>query len=638
LSDREIRHQVWTGDIEAELASRADEQARGGFAVLEAGTWVKRAVPPPTLLMWKIRALGELARANAELGDIRHALDGYEDLLDEYEFLTARLPRDGRLLTSLRTEAHFMMLRHYAATAQLIRDHPVNRINRLNVVRNREVFSRDFRDPGPDARARVASRFQDRGYEYFDFAAPSGHQIDSLTVRATVEGIAELSIDLPQPSGRPPRYSLSRRLARVPLSPGTHTRTTVLPAGTAFVSLGTAWGPGLFSNSRADIERWQANPPKDGRDVVRWDITFSVSRTRTRPATPAAAAAAPLEPAVQQVIDRYSAGWERVAVVRDAQTEVYSGSPRLDVYGEDWLVYSLDGDLRIFNQRDLQLEAGLPITVNTREREFDPSLVRTHDGRYALLWARGTGRTNATRFVSFSEDLVRWESPQRLVFENPAEPPVYTYSQSEPLERTFNIVALRRGYAMLLAQGFVRRSDDLRTWGPPRKALPQDLDRNRLVRGGDGSVWAVYETSSSERHPYTAGDSLSGFFVVDGRRYRHVSELRASRTVDGVAWQDAGRLTVPGQPGALWAFAVDERRIGIGLAYNNLFTRWFAVSPVDDLRELAVQLPFMQQSDEAVFFVRDALLTGVRPVFDPAKQKSMLLATTTSRIWGGPER
>jgi hypothetical protein len=232
---------------------------------------------------------------------------------------------------------------------------------------------------------------------------------------------------------------------------------------------------------------------------------------------------------------------------------------------------------------------------------------------------------------------VRWESPQRLVFENPSEPVAYTYSQSEPLERTFNIAALGRGYVMLLAQGFLRRSDDLRTWGPPRRELPQDLGRNRLLQGGDGSVWAIYETSSSERQPYTDADWLSGFFVVDGKRYRHTTELRASRMVDG-AWDDAGRLTLAGQPGGLWALAVDERRIGVGVGFNNLVTRWFAASPFEDLAELDVQLPFLQQSDDAAFFVRDAQLTGVRPILDPATQKLMLLATTTSRLWGGSGR
>jgi hypothetical protein len=382
----------------------------------------------------------------------------------------------------------------------------------------------------------------------------------------------------------------------------------------------------LFSNTRGRLK-------ENLQDIVRWDITFSVSPKPTRSVAPTPAAEAPLEAPVQQLIERYAAGWDRFSVVRDAQTTMYSGRPRLDVYGEEWLVYALDGDIRIFNQRDLQLEVGLPATVNTRERELDPSLVRTHDGRYALLWARGTSRTNAKRFVSFSDDLVRWESPQRLVFENAAEIAAYTYSQSEPLERTFNIVALRRGYVMLLAQGFVRRSNDLRTWGPPRKELPQDHDRNRLIRGDDGTAWAVYETSSSEHQPYTEADRLSGFIVVDGQRYRHVTELRVSRSVDGATWQEAGRLTLPGRPGALWAFAIDERRIGIGLAFNNLFTKWFTVSAVEELAELGLQLPFMQQSDDAVFFVQDGLLTGVRPVLDPAKQKPMLLATTSGRSW-----
>jgi TolB-like protein len=638
LSNRDIRHQIWIGDLEAELTARAEEQARGGIAVLENGQWIKRAVPPPTLLMWKIRTLGTMARASAELGEIGPALDRYHELLDEYAFLTARLPADGRLLMSLRTEAHFMLLRHYARTGQLVRNHRINRLNKLNLVANAQVFLRDFGDPRPDMRARVASRFDGRGYEYFDFAAPPGHQIDALTLRVVVNGIAELSVDLPQPNGSPPRYSLSSRLTNFKLARGSYTRTTSLPAGTEFVSLGTGWGPGLFSNTQAEVERWKSSPPADGRDIARWDITFRVSPKRmeasARPPEPDAS----LEPAVQRVIERYAAGWTQGPVVRDGQTTTYSGSPRLDVYGEDWLVYSLDGDVRIVNQRDVRLEVGLPIAINTREREFDPSLVRTHDGRYALLWARGTSRTNAARFVAYSEDLVRWETPQRLVFENPPPNLGYTYSQAEPLERTFNVVGVRRGYAMLLAQGFVRRSDDMRTWGPPRKELPQDLDQNRIVRGHDGTVWAIYATSSPERQPYTETDWLSGFFVVDGQRYRHVMELRASRSVDGVTWQDAGKVTLPGQSGALWAFAVDEGRIGIGLAFNNLYTKWFDVTRSDALATLDVQLPFMQQSDEAACFVRDAQLTCVRPMLDPVKQKPMLLVTTSDRVWGGATR
>jgi tetratricopeptide (TPR) repeat protein len=641
LADRDIRYQMWFGDIKAELTRRAEEQARGGYAVLEDGKWVKRPVPKPSVLMWKIRARHTLAQAYARSGEINPALDQYRDLLAEYEFLTRYSLYDGRLLSSLKTEAHFMLLRHYAKTGRLIRDHAMNRINRLNVVSNRLVFTRDFRSPAPDERARVASRHKGRSHEYFDFAAPPGHRIDSLALRVNVAGIAEFGFDLPHTAGWPPQYSFSKRLERFKFSEqGTYQRTIVPPAGTEFLSVGTGWGPGLFSNTQAEVDNWKLNGPKDGPDIVRWEVSFAISPKSGVMQKKAPGAESPLDPAVQKMIDRYAAGWERAYVVRDAQTVVYSGHPRLDVFAEDWLVNSLDGDVRIFRQRDPRVEINLPIAINSREHEFDPSLVRTHDGRYALLWARGTSRNNAIRFVAFSVDLLRWETPQRLVFEEPPGNIGYTYAQAEPLERTFNVVSVRRGYAMLLAQGFVRHSEDLRNWGPPRKAIPQDLAKNRLFKGRDGTVWAVYESSSNELQAYTQDDWLHGYFVIDGKRYRHVTELRVSRTVDGIKWEATGTVVFPGQPSGLWVFALDERQIGIAVGFNNLYVKWLTGSSLGDLRQIdsQLQLQFMHQSEEAECFVRDASLTCIRAVLDFEKQKPMLLATSTERLLGGSRK
>ncbi|HEU0006208.1 MAG TPA: hypothetical protein VFS12_09485, partial [Terriglobia bacterium] len=558
-----------------------------------------------------------------------------------YEFL-ARYPLyDGRLLSSLETEAHFMLLRHYAKTGRLIRDHVMNRINKLNVVRNGLVFTRDLSNPDPDERARVASRHKGRSHEYFDFAAPPGHQIDSLTLRINVAGIAEFGFDLPRAAGWPPKYSLSKRLENFKFSkPGAYQRTIVPPVGTEFLSVGTGWGPGLFSNTQVEVENWKLNGPKDGPDIVRWEVSFAISPKGGVTAKKPPGVEAPLDPAVQKLIDRYAAGWERSFVVRDAQTAVYSGNPRLDVFAEDWLVFSMEGDIRIFRQRDLSLEVNLPITINSREREFDPSLVRTHDGGYALLWARGTSSRNAARFVAFSADMLRWETPQRLLFEEPAGSIGYTYGQAEPLERTFNLASLRRGYAMLLAQGFVRHSEDLRNWGPPRKAIPQDLAKNRLFKGRDGTVWAVYENSSKELQAYTQDDWLHGYFVLDGKRYRHMTELRVSRTVDGIKWEAAGTVVFPGQPSGLWVFALEERQIGIAVGFNNLYVKWLTVSSLGDLRQIdsQLQLQFMHQSEEAECFVRDASLTCIRAVLDFEKQKPMLLATSTERLLGGSRK
>ena len=635
LADRSIRYRMWTGDIETELRRRAEEQARGGTSVFQDGQWVKRPVPTPSVLMWKVRAQGSLARAYAGLGSIERALDQYQGLLAEVDFLARHPLSDGRLRDVIGTEAHFMVLHHYAKTGQLIRDHAVSAINRLNVVKTGLVFRRDFNNRSLDARARVASRYEDRGYEYFDFAAPPGQQIVAVTLRTRVEGIAAFAFNLPHPAGWPPQYSLSRRLTEFKFSArGSYERTVTLPPGTEFFSIGTSWGPGLYENTPAEVLHHQRFGPKDGPDIVWWQVSFAVSPREGATAKKNSSVETPYGAPTQKLLSRYAAGWDHASVVRQPQTLVYAGDPSLDVYAEDWLVYSLDGDIRIFHRRDPRLTIPMPITINTRDPEFDPSLVRTHDGRYALLWARGTSKRHARRFVAFSADLLRWETPQRMVFEEPSDPIGYTYAQAEPAERTTNVVAIARGYAMLLAQGFMRYSDDLRKWGPPRKVVPQDLYRNRLVKTGDGTLWVVYEHSSNELQPYTPDDRLHGYFVVDGKQYRHVTELRVSRSVDGIQWEAAGTVVFPGQPSGLWAFPVSERQIGIAVGFNNLFAKWFTASRSRDLHPIDSELQVMHQAEEAECFVRESSLMCIRPVFDFESQKPMLLATSSRALYG----
>jgi len=634
LGDQSIRYRMWTGDIETELQRRAEEHARGGTAVLHDGQWVKQPVPKPSVLMWKVRAQRTLARAYARLGRIEPALDQYQQLLAEVDFLTRHPLSDGRLRDPIRTEAHFMVLHHYAKTGRLIREHALSTINRLNVVKNGLVFTRDFKERGLDPRARTASRYTDRGYEYFDFAAPPGYQIDAVTLRAKVEGIAAFNVSLPHAVGWPPQYSLSKRFQQFKFSMrGSYERTVALPPGTEFFSIGTGWGPGLFENTLAEVLHHQRFGPKDGPDIVSWQASFSISPKGGMTAKTDSGVATPLSAPMQKLIARYAAGWDHAFVIRQPQTILYAGDPSLDVYAEDWLVYAMDGDIRIFHRRDPQLTIDIPITINTRESEFDPSLVRTHDGRYALLWARGTSKRNASRFVAFSADLLRWETPQRMVFEEPPGQIGYTYAQAEPLERTTNVVPIPRGYAMLLAQGFVRTSDNLRHWGPLQKMLPQDLYRNRLVKTRDGTIWAVYERSSDERQPYTPDDWLHGYFVVDGKAYRHVTELRVSRSVDGMHWQEAGKFVVPGQPSGLWGFPVSEGQIGIAVAFNNLFAKWFRASRARDLRRVDSDLQVMHHAEEAECFMRESSLICIRPVFDFEQQKPMLLATSSRSLY-----
>ena len=635
-ADREIRQRIWMTEIESDLARRSEEQGRGGYAVLENGTWVTRFAPEPSMLMWRIRARRTLAQACARLGDIEAALDQYRDLLAEYEFLPA--PVVARLLDSYKTEAHFMMLRHYGQTGRLIRGHALNRINRLNRVRSGEVFTREFSTAAAlDTRARVASRGERQGHEYFDFTAPPGEQIDALTLRIEVQGIAEVRFDLPQPAGWPPRYSLSKRFDHVKYStPGHFEKTIVPPPGTEFLSVGTSWGPGLYSNTLSEVTRYLRSG-SSGPDIVKWEIAFVLSPKATT-AGAAAPRPRPLTPAPRSLVDRYAEGWDRGQMVSAEDMQAYTGTPRLDVFAEEWLVVSMNDDIRIVHQGDLTLDIELPVAINSREREFDASLVRTGDGRYALLWTRGTGSTNARRFVAFSGDLRRWDAPQRLLFEAPHQSIGYTYSLAEPLERSYNVVAVTDGYLMLLAQGFTRFSRDLRNWAQPRKALPQDLYRNRLLKGRDGVLWAVYETSTSQLQPYTAADRLHGFFVTDGKAYRHVTELRVSRSVDGVQWEPAGDIVVPGQPSGLWAFLIDDHHVGIAAGFNNLYLKWFRASSPGALETIDADLRLPNHTEgasDAAFFIHDEGLRCVRPVFNVEGQQPVLLAVTSERLFRG---
>ena len=558
-------------------------------------------------------------------------------------------PAVARLLDSFKTEAHFMMLRHYGQTGRLVRDHALNRINRLNLwFHDRRGLHGQARTPaarrglgtadpvaGLDTRARVASRGERQGHEYFDFAAPPGQQIAALTLRIDVHGIAEVGFNLPQPTGWPPQYALSTRFDHVKYSsPGQYEKTIVPPPGTEFLSVGTGWGPGLYSNTLAEVTRAMLSG-SNGPDIVTWEIAFVLSPKATT-AKIAAARPRPLTPAPRSLIDRYAEGWDRGQIVGAEDRQAYTGEPRLDVLEGEWLVSSMNDDIHIVHQRDLTREIELPVAINSREREFDASLVRTHEGRHALLWTRGTSSMNARRFIAFSGDLRRWDAPQRLLFEAPGQSIGYTYSLAEPLERSSNVVAVKDGYFMLLAQGFTRFSRDLRNWAQPRKALPQDLQRNRLLKGRDGILWAVYETSSPQRQPYTAADWLHGFFVTDGKAYRHVTEFRVSRSVDGVQWDHAGEIVVPGQPSGLWAFLIDERHLGIAAGFNNLYLKWFRASSLGALEAIDADLRLPNHADgasDAAFFIDEEGLTCVRPVFNSDTQQRVLLAVTSARLF-----
>jgi hypothetical protein len=105
-------------------------------------------------------------------------------------------------------------------------------------------------------------------------------------------------------------------------------------------------------------------------------------------------------------------------------------------------------------------------------------------------------------------------------------------------------------------------------------------------------------------------------------------------TRDGVAWEERGRVALPGQGSALWAFPLPGGAIGIGVQFNSRFIRWFARSRSGGLREVSSSLELQTDSPEAAFFARDGRVLSLRPAFDFfGEQRSVLLGAGSRALF-----
>ena len=639
------RHEEATGELAAARAelirsfadpSAADTKRRAkelqrqlAWGLAEEGWWTHsaRVDDEPTVSMWWTRGRRDLARAYAASDRIEESLGLYRELLDDFAPLTA-LPDLARWNDGLRVEAHYMWLRHYGRTGTLLREHPLRDVNALNLVTGARGFARDFADPSIDPRARAASRYDERGHEYFDFACPAGFQLDAVTLRAEVDGLARFAFYVPDPEGWPPRFSFSKRVGQVRFDGRTtRTETIRLPAGTQFFSLGTSWGPELLgSRSPLGALRRRMLGPAPHADIRRWQLTFELSRLRARPESGSEPTAP--ETDLERVV-RIAArdGWEVGAVLRPAHAQAYTGAPRLDVFREPWFVCSLDGDL-FLHHRERPLEIPLPATINTPDHEARPSLVRTHAGGLALLWSRGRDERSATRFVSFSHDLLSWQPPRVLKFAGPTDE---RRRARDRLERSDGIQPTPDGYMMLLEDGDARYSDDLVEWCAPVEIFAGDVQRPSLTATDDGRLWAVYTSVADVLEPYTADDWLCGYYVVDGKRYKHMSTLHVASSRDGNLWTEQATSTFSGQGSGLWCFPLSERSIGIGVQFNGRFMRWFATGRRATLREVRSTLELFCAPQGVRFFAQGGRILSLRPGRDTATEREALVLGVGSR-------
>lgn len=609
---QELRRRLAWGTAETGWWAHAAERSKDADSA-------PRQPEDPDVFMWGTRAQRDLARAYAAMGRTEESLELYREIVEDHEPLT-RLPDEEmrRWSDSVRVEGHFMWLRHWRMTGTLDRDHALRGINKMNVVEDGFEFVRDFPNADIDDRARGASRYDDRGHEYFDFVCPEGFQIESVRLQTGVDGIAEYSFSVPDPDGWPPQISLGRRIRKFRYTRrGDYDETIDLPAGTELVSLSTSWGVNKYSDSGFLILSRRLLGPAAHEDIRRWSVTFEIS-----PMAPGPVALQPLDhgpasgptEADRKLIAQFAGrgGWELGAVLRGSSSATYSGTPALDVFAEEWVVCSLDGELFI-HHRDRPLKVELPVAINTPEKEFRPRLVRTHEGSWALIWARGANERSARCFVAVTTDFLRWETPRRMQF---APAPPDAGLRSVALAGDYDVLPVASGYVMLLDNGQIRRSDDLRSWGPPTQVFDPGAWYGCLTKTEDGRLWAVYQTVSDVREPYEATDWLTGYYVTDGKRYKHMCEIHVAYSLDGIEWREFSKVVLPGQGSGLWAFPLADGRIGIGVQFNSRFMKWFATARSNTLRAIPSSLELRCHSAGASVFASDGQVACLVPMFD----------------------
>ena len=380
LSHQDVKYKIWSYGIDVQ---GKDMDKLGTYRrVLRDGRYVKEAVPEPSVFMWKTRAQYYLARTLIKEAKAREALDYYDAILEDYEFinlLAISQSNETRVWgRDVSLESLFMLMFHYKGTGELIRDD--RRMVVLKEVNNHSVFERDFENREPDPRARVWSRREDGGHEYFDFGAPEGHQIDRVTVHLDVKGVSEMAFYLPDAKGWPPRHDFSSFMNRFTVFKGEHHRTVDFPPGTEFVSTSVLWGP-RWSKNPLDLLRWKMTKAHGRDDLERLQMDFALS---VKEVTSDQTLSVDYKEADSKVVKYFAEqyGWDGGVVLRNGTSTFYRGEPSRDVYALDWITYAQDGEIHILQVDNPVVRVALPVVINTDENEYDPSLVRTHEGGY----------------------------------------------------------------------------------------------------------------------------------------------------------------------------------------------------------------------------------------------------------------
>ena len=634
LSHPDLKYKIWSYGIDVQ-GKEMDKLGRY-TKVLRNGQYVKEPIPEPSVFMWKTRAQLHLAREHMKEGNGRRALAYYDDILRDYDFIN-QLPIYQMDEThfwgrDIDLESLFMLMFHLKKTGELIRDE--RRMVVLEIDNHRSVFTRDYKNLDPDPRTRVWSRRNDGGHEYFDFAAPEGYYIKSVMFQLNVKGISELAVYLPDAKGWPPRYDFSKFVDRFTFLKGKHKKRLDFPVGTEFFSVSVLWGP-RWAKKPLDIVRWKLTKARGRDDLAFFKADFVLSPKQTVSLqSPKSDYMEADKKVIKYFVKQY--GWDEGVVLRDETSNFYSANPTRDVYSLDWIAYAQDGEIHILEQNHPEVKVKLPIVINTNEYEYDPSLVRTHEGRFALFFSRG-GESKDQHlgfFYSTTKDLIQWETPKRLKFDDPEghQQPHQGFNSSK---RTFNIVPIPNQYMMLLEKGFVRYSDNLRQWGLPKKLFKYECWDAVVLKTKEERIWIVAtDFLDEEVKEGDPPDPHFGYYTTgDGKKYRKSEAIVVTTSVDGINWSPQVRVFVDRETSGLWAFPVGRSQIVIAVSYNNLYLKWAVSRTPAGFSVINSPVQLLLETKKIHFFVKDKTIYCLRPVHDFVEEEGVALIMGSQKVY-----
>lgn len=606
LDQPEIRFRIWTTELERQLARRERLREKGGFWRRKGARWIQEEVPDPTVFMWKIRSLHQLASVERRLGRLRKALTRYREILVDYEEI-AGLPiwRPGETFywgQGARSQLRQVLFDQQKKSGGFIRDPEILGLARFQLLGDRSRLRRNFEELAVDPRA--GERYDQ--VESFHFLARAGLQIDSVSFEAKVNQLAGFHFG-----------SRNRKRARkLLLKGGVHREEIRFPPGTEYLSLRSSWG-GILLLNHPELSPPLFSLPSSGPAIAWWEVKFHLSPRAGSPvvrADPAALAEADRRKARAADAKRvarfvHREGWERGAVDRAARPRDDLLRTPLDGRALEWRVTAVDGDLQLAGRGDPENSLLLPRPIRSEESERAPALVKSHEGGFALFWSRGPEKRPDRFYVASSRDLVSWSEPRELALADPEETDSASGRNTgtrirgnDVRAKTGEVFTTRTSYVMVLDRGLVRHSDDLVHWSAPVRVVPADARETRFVQTLDRRVWAVYCEASANEELYTHRDVMLGYYVRGGRKYKKLFDVAATSSADGITWTRPTKIFTHGEPSEFWAFPLTERAVALAVLYNGRFLRW-AVSTTRD-RFQPVDAPIKQLSRRgARFFV-----------------------------------